>query len=259
MVSAARRYGSAKDVRSSMKGGGGGGNGVLKKLDADQTLKVRFLQGPGDWYEALYHWVNGKFRWCPQTKACPGCRLGDRPRKIALANAVDLVAGKVIVVQLPPTLADPLAARAEKLEERGRSITDHDIDLIREGSTKENTKYIFDPDDMRKRNLTRWDNSLHNILEIVQSEIEFQAQMDEREANAKEDSPRSTKKSKASKKSRDEDEYEDEVPDEEEDEAPRRTVKVKPKKDKYEGLNEFKPKRTTTTGTKPRAVVRRPR
>lgn len=186
----------------------GGGTGVLTRLKADAVLKVRFLQDPEDWHEAYYHFIDNKFSWCSNTKDCGGCKIGVKKSKLALANAVDLQAGKVIIVQLPPSLADPLAARADKMAERGRSLTDHDIDLSREGSGLTDTRYSFDPDDRRKMNLERY--QLHDIGTVIQSELEFQAEM----AEQSEEEPRSTKSKKSSD---DEDDYEDDEDSEEEE------------------------------------------
>jgi hypothetical protein len=202
---------------------GGGANGVLRRLKADETITVRFLEDPGEWVEAYYHWIGKNFIWCSQDKKCVGCVGGVKKGKTGIANALIVSspesgeAGKVKAIQLPTTLADPLAARAEKLEERGRSITDHDIDLWRQGSGQNDTKYGFDPDDRKKRDLSRYESSLHDILQIIDSEIETQVVPSD--DDAEEEEPRSTKRpAKKSRHEDEDDEYEDE--DSEEDDDP---------------------------------------
>lgn len=195
-----KRYGSAKKARQSLKGGGG--SGVLRRIKADETVKVRFLQEPEDWEEAYYHWIGDKFVWCNRSRNCMGCKAGDRAKKTVLANAVELAAGKVVIMQMPPSLADQVLKRHEKYE----TVMDRDYDLSREGSGLSDTRYSVDYDMPKKRNLDRYD--LHDIPEQILAELGD----DEEE----EDAPRSTKKPvKKSSRRDDDDEYED---DEDEDE-----------------------------------------
>jgi len=244
---------------------GGGGSGVLRRIKADETVKVRFLQEPEDWEEAYYHWIGDKFVWCNRSRNCMGCKAGDRAKKTVLANAVELAAGKVVIMQMPPSLADQVLKRHEKYE----TVMDRDYDLSREGSGLSDTRYSVDYDMPKKRNLDRYD--LHDIPEQILAELGD----DEEE----EDAPRSTKKPvKKSSRRDDDDEYEDdEDDDEEEDERPRKPSRAVAKKKparrsshededdeedeaparstkKSRGLNEFK--KETTSNPRVRTVRR---
>lgn len=287
----AQRFGSVKAAKAAMKGNRG--SGVLRRLKADETIKVRFLEEPEDWFEAHYHWLGGNFLWCNQEKSCAGCKAGDRPKKIVLANAVifgsddDRDQNKVVVMQMSPTLATTLF----KFYEKRDTILDRDYDLTREGSGMNDTVYSADPDDPKTRKMSRFESQMHDIEGIIAAEIGADSDDD--------DEPRSTRKKAPTKKSsrRDEDDdYEDEEDDdeeeeEEEDEPPRRSsrartvAKKKPtrrsshededdeeeededdedyederparsKKSRSSGLNEFKKKPGTTKAR----VVRRSR
>lgn len=214
---AARRFGSVKAARGALKGNRA--NSALRRFKAGgETVKVRFLEEPGDWFEAHYHWLDGKFQWCSQQRSCVGCKAGERPKTMVLANAVifgsedEREHGKVVVMQMPPTLATTLL----KFHEKRGTLLDRDYDLTREGSGLNDTVYSADPDDPKARKMSRFAGALHDIESIVMSEIDGSG---EDEAD---DEPRSTKKSaKKSSKRRDEDddEYEDEDDEEaEEDE-----------------------------------------
>lgn len=210
-----KRFGTAKQAKAALKGGTG--SGLLRRLKADETVKVRFLQDLEDWEEGWYHWLGGNFQWCSRMNSCEGCKSGDRARKIVLANAVviasdnDKEQGKVVVMQMAPTLAMSLV----KFHEKRGTLLDRDYDLTREGSGLNDTVYSADPDDPKKRNLARFATELHDIPALISAEMGSTEDDDEDE----EEEPRSTKKpgpKKSSSRRRDEeDDYED---DEEEDE-----------------------------------------
>lgn len=282
----AKRFGSVKAARTALKGNRA--NGALRRLKPDETIKVRFLEEPDDWYEAQYHWVGGTFVWCNKERSCLGCKAGDKPKTTVLANAVifdsedDREHNKVVVMQMAPTLANTLL----KFHEKRETLLDRDYDLTREGSGVNDTVYSADPDDPKSRKMSRFANDVHDIEAIIAAEINSAGDDDEED-----DEPRSSKfqrirENDAKKKSSrrrddDDDEYEDEEDDEEEeeDERPRRSSRTakkparrsshededdeeeddederpaKSKKSKYDGLNEFKKPATKTR------VVRRSR
>lgn len=212
-----KRYGSAAKARAAVKGGGS--NNALRRLKAEETVKVRFLQEPEDWHEAWYHYVDDKFSWCSQARSCPGCSVGNRARKIVLANAVimhsdrDGEAGKVVVMQMPTTLADQVLKRHERFE----TVLDRDYDLSREGTTKNDTKYSVDYDEKKRRDLSRWEDKIHDITAIVSSDISQNSSSDDSGEDEDDEEPRSTKKSSRRSSHEDED-YEDEDEDDEDDE-----------------------------------------
>lgn len=214
-----KRYGSAAKARAAVKGGGS--NNALRRLKAEETVKVRFLQEPEDWHEAWYHYVDGKFSWCSQVRSCSGCSVGNRARKIVLANAVimhsdrDGEAGKVVVMQMPTTLADQVLKR----HERFGTVLDRDYDLSREGATQNDTKYSVDYDEKKRRDLSRWDDKIHDITAIVSSDISQNSSSDDSGEDEDDEEPRSTKKSSRRSSHEDED-YEDEDEDDEDDEDP---------------------------------------
>lgn len=286
----AKRFGSVKAARTALKGNRA--NGALRRLKADETIKVRFLEEPDDWFEAQYHWIGGNFVWCNQQRSCLGCKAGDRPKTTVLANAVifdsedDREHNKVVVMQMTPTLANTLL----KFHEKRETLLDRDYDLTREGSGVNDTVYSADPDDPKTRKMSRFENDIHDIEAIISAEINSDGDDDEDDDEPRSTRRKSTTTKKSSRRRDDDDEYEDEDDDEEEeeDERPRRSsrtvAKKKParrsshededdeedeeeedeederpaksrKSSKYDGLNEFKKKPTTKT----RAVVRRAR
>lgn len=212
-----KRYGSAAKARAAVKGGGS--NNALRRLKAEETVKVRFLQEPEDWHEAWYHYVDGKFSWCSQVRSCSGCSVGNRARKIVLANAVimhsdrDGEAGKVVVMQMPTTLADQVLKR----HERFGTVLDRDYDLSREGATQNDTKYSVDYDEKKRRDLSRWEDKIHDITAIVSSDISQNSSSDDSGEDEDDEEPRSTKKSSRRSSHEDED-YEDEDDEDAEDE-----------------------------------------
>lgn len=195
---------------------GNRGSGALRRLKADETVKVRFLEEPGDWYKAFYHWLGTNFLWCNKQKSCPGCKTGDRAKMIVLANVViissddDKEAMKVVVMQMAPTLATTLF----KFYEKRNTILDRDYDLTREGSGMNDTVYSADPDDPKRRNLSRFEDSIHDVAEIIASEI---GEDDESDNEEDEEEPRSSKK-KSSRRRDDDDDYEDEDEDDDKEE-----------------------------------------
>lgn len=212
-----KRYGSAAKARAAVKGGGS--NNALRRLKAEETVKVRFLQEPEDWHEAWYHYVDGKFSWCSQVRSCSGCSVDNRARKIVLANAVimhsdrDGEAGKVVVMQMPTTLADQVLKR----HERFGTVLDRDYDLSREGATQNDTKYSVDYDEKKRRDLSRWEDKIHDITAIVSSDISQNSSSDDSGEDEDDEEPRSTKKSSRRSSHEDED-YEDEDEDDEDEE-----------------------------------------
>lgn len=212
-----KRYGSVKRARAAMKGGSG--SGAIFRLKADETLKVRFLQEPDDWHEAYHHYIDQKFYWCSR-RNCEHCDGGNRPRKAALANVVIMASprdgdvGRVVVMQMPPSLADQVLKRHEKFG----TILDRDYDLSREGSGLNDTKYSVDYDDRKRRDLSRWDDKIHDITAIVSADL---VSSGGGTSGDDDEEPRSTKKSsrRSSHEDEDEDDYEDdEDEDSEEDE-----------------------------------------
>lgn len=211
-MAVAKAYGSIKNAKSSMKKRGGGANGVIVRLKAEETLKVRFLTEPDQWFEAQFHWPKGqKFpSWCSQEKSCANCKSGDNPRTCVLANVLDREGGKVVVMQMPGSLAQQVFKRYEKFD---GTVMDRDYELSREGSSLEDTKYMVDYDAPSRFNGKRYASSLHDIEEIILADMGDSDGDDDEE----DEEPRSSKKSSPARpKSRHADEDEDDEEDGEE-------------------------------------------
>lgn len=202
-MGATKPFGSIKKARSAMKGGGAGSD-ILRRLKADESLTVRFLQQPSEWHEAYYHFVDSKFVWCSGKKTCPGCVAEARRSKLALANVLDVKANRVIIIQMPVTLAEQVIKRYDRFDD---TVMDRDYILSREGSGQNDTRYSADYDPPRPRKLTGL--VLHDIGAIVDAEAG--------DSDDEDEAPRSTKSSKPSRRSRDDD-YEDEEEEDLEDE-----------------------------------------
>jgi hypothetical protein len=204
-----RRYGSASKARSAIRGRGSS-NSPLTRVKPDETLKVRYLQEPEDWEEAYYHYIDNVFIWCSRKKSCEGCSGGIKASKVVLANALDVKQNKVIIIQMPTTLADSVLRRYEKF---GDTVMDRDYDLVREGSGQNDTRYSADYDPPKKRDLLRYET--YDIAAMILAELGEDAEESEPEDEAPRSSKSSNNSSRRTSLHADEDEDEDE--EEEED------------------------------------------
>jgi hypothetical protein len=227
---ATKTYGSVREARKSLKKRGGASAGILVRLtETEEEMEVRFLQEPDEWSEAWSHWIAKKFYWCSNDKKCEYCE-SDQARKLVLANVIQRSTGKVVVVQMAPSLADDVLRRYDKF---GDSITGCDWSLSRSG-TGLGTKYRADALKESKVNFTRY--QLHDIGQIVDNELAAQngddpEEEDEEPRSSKRRPVRPSKPARLAKRRQDEDEeedddYEDDVDEddeeEEEEERPKR-------------------------------------
>jgi hypothetical protein len=212
-VSVTRRYGSVAKAKSAVKGGGAGSD-TIRRLKADETLKVRFLQNPEDWHGVYSHYVGDKPEWCSrgedEKKKCRHCEDGIRRSKYALANVLLVKESKTVVFQMPASLADKVLKHYSRND---NTVLDRDYDLVREGAGKNDTRYDAFPDAPKRKDLTRYE--LHDIEEVIGADLGEDGESDEPE----DEEPKSTRKpSRPVKKSRHEDEDDEDEEDEEEDE-----------------------------------------
>src|SRR5258707_5392711 len=143
-------------------------SGAFRRIKADETLKVRFLTEMDQWEKGYSHYDNNadqKFMWCSRRDDCPRCEIGDRPSYIWLANAFDREAGKVQVVQVPVRIAKQLAYK----DKANGTITDRDYDIIRTGSTLNDTTYMLSWDDAKRFNSSRYE--LIDIPAAIMTEL----------------------------------------------------------------------------------------
>lgn len=145
------RYNSRKEIGAAMRSRKN--SGLFRKIAPDERIKLRFIVEIPQWERGYYHYIADadiKFMWCSRRKNCPRCEINHKPTPVWLANAVDIEAGKVQIIQVPAGIANQLYERFEKY----KTICDRDYEISRKGSTLNDTVYMLDWDDKLKRNLS---------------------------------------------------------------------------------------------------------
>jgi hypothetical protein len=207
-----QRFGSARKARAAVRSGGGA-NGPIRRLKDGDKLVIRYLQNPDDWEMARYHYLDGTFVWCSQTKNCDGCAGGNKASRVILANALDIKENKVIIIQMSPTLADTMMRYFDKFDE---TLMDRDYELSREGSGQTDTRYFAFPEGGRKkRDLS--DRELYDISAMIYADMGEEPPQDDEdeEPRSSKNSSRSDSSRKPSRHADEDDEYEDDDEEEE--------------------------------------------
>lgn len=160
------RMGSAKAVKQSLKGGGGNPN--VKIVPKENSITVRFLDEPEDFFGLYEHWLSDGPVAC--TEDCEHCASDDpeeRKRQFRyLANAYVVDDQKVVVLKLPKTLVELLMNFYKKYD---GTLLDRDYDLSRTGSGQNDTRYFAAPDAPRSIKLSRFDDKKFDLEEIAMS------------------------------------------------------------------------------------------
>lgn len=230
-ISGPGRMGSTSAIKKSLKSKAS----KTKQIQSENSLVVRFLDEPEDFWGYYQHWFTDGPKPCVEGD-CDGCN-DDNPevRRKAfryLANAYSVDEQKVVPLELPKSLVEQLVGYFEK---KG-TLLDRDYELSRTGTGMTDTKYMASPDSPTRMNLSRFKKlDLGKILASMVDDAE-EEEDDEDEEPVSRVSSKRRRSVDADDIDNDDDDDEDENPwddeededeDDEEEEAPRKRVKVK--------------------------------
>lgn len=192
-------------------------------IPADSEVTVRFLAEPWEFVSYMKHYIGegkeGKQFPCNEGD-CIGCDEGSEPYKVWVAPVVEIEDGKPTrarAMVVPKSIVDTLSRKADK---GPGTVMDRDYIIQREGSGKDNTKYLLDFEARKRRDLSEFEAP--DIMEMLEQQLD-----DVLESDLIDDEPprrggRPTKKATkkampARRRTHDEDEDDE---DEDDDEAP---------------------------------------
>lgn len=146
------RVGSMKALRQSLKKGSGGGTWI-KRVPQNDSILVRFLTEPEDWFGYYEHYSQTARAYYPCVEDdCVGCAQDERRSFRYLSNAVNLDDDRVIPLKLPKDLANRLILKYDKYG----TMMDRDYDLTSSGEGLDTT-YDADAEAPMKRNLKKYE------------------------------------------------------------------------------------------------------
>lgn len=152
VLSGPGKLGSIKAVKQSLKSKG---NANIRNVPKEDSITVRFLENPEDFYGYYEHFVNGTYQPCV-TDECDGC-TSDNPEESKkmfryLANAYVVDDQKVRLLKLPKSLVESLVEFYTKY----KTLLDRDYELKRTGSGQNDTRYTAVPESESKMKLSRF-------------------------------------------------------------------------------------------------------
>lgn len=159
----AKKVSSVKALKSSLKKNSGAA--FMKRVPGDDSLNVRFLTEPDEWYE--YHeYFTEKDKFFPATEGMDPdvVRELGNPSKRFLCQAVDIDENAVIPLVLPKSLAQSLMKKYDKYQ----TLMDRDYELVREG-TGFDTTYEAIPEAPTKFNARKFE--LIDLLEVLEAQV----------------------------------------------------------------------------------------
>lgn len=154
-----RKQGSRSTFKKNVKKGGDGGQ-FLRTIPED-GITVRFMEEPEEWVSYMRYYDEDNGGYIPMEdgeKAPKGIRVQQR---YAL-NALDVEAGKVVVLDMPKSLAKRLVKYLDKYD----TLLDRDYELSRSGEGFD-TEYELMPEPAEKRNLTKLKGEIKDVEEFL--------------------------------------------------------------------------------------------
>lgn len=186
------RLGSMKAMKKSLKGSA---QSQVRNIPGESSLTVRILEDPPEWHGYYEHWTKDGPIPCASDE-CDGCESDDpdvRRRNFRyLANCYVIDDNKVRPVKFPKTLAEQLVVYCEK----NGTLKDRDYELTKTGSGKNGTRYLASPDSPSKMKLSRFDDQLFDLHEVLQNMLDGA----DGDADEDYDEPKPKKKSSKPKK-----------------------------------------------------------
>lgn len=180
MKLSAKKMGSMKAVKESLKKGANSGfKQYIKNIPAD-GISVRFLTEPEEWFGYQEYWDESARTFVPMVE---GEILPDGAKASFryLANALDVENDRVIPLKLAKTVANVLILKYDKYD----TMMDRNYDCQKHGEGLDTT-YDVTPDAPSKMNLTKYD-----LLDLdkVLSDARAEATGDRADAPEEEDEP----------------------------------------------------------------------
>ena len=166
MKLSAKKMGSMKAVKDSLKKGGSSGNfkTYIKNIPAD-GLTVRFLTEPEEWFGYYEYWDDSAKTFVPMVEGeiLPD---GAKPSFRYLTNALDIDNDRVIPLKLAKTAANVLILKYDKYD----TMMDRNYEVQKHGEGLDTT-YDVTPDAPSKMVLTKYDLlDLEQILSDARAE-----------------------------------------------------------------------------------------
>lgn len=152
---------SMAGLKASLKKGGG--SQYLTRVPSEESVTVRFLTEPEEWY-GYYEHYDAIRKFYPCSDDCPGCTEGDRPSGRYLANALDVSENRVVPLVLPKSAVSSLVKKHEKYG----TMLDRDYEISRSGQGFD-TEYDVTPEAPTRINLSRYD--LLDLEELLESQL----------------------------------------------------------------------------------------
>jgi hypothetical protein len=123
------------------------------RVPANSEITVRFMAEPWDFTVYMNHFMDGTSFPCNEGD-CKGCDEGNSASKTWIAPVLDLDGNRVRAMTIAKSIVDSLS----KMTDRGSgTIMDRDITVIREGSTKEDTKYELYSEGRKRRDISSFE------------------------------------------------------------------------------------------------------
>ena len=161
----AKKAGTIKKLKSSLKRGGGGQ--FIKNVPKDSGITVRFLTEPTEWVEYQeYYLEDMEPRFFPAFEGLDPDVVADlkRPSKRYLACGVDRENNEVIALKMPKSLVESLMKKYDKYE----TIMDRDYELVRDGDGLDTT-YEAIPEAPKRMNVAKFEPL--DLLNVLESQI----------------------------------------------------------------------------------------
>ncbi len=152
---------SMAGLKASLKKGSG--SQYLTRVPSEESVTVRFLTEPEEWY-GYYEHYDAIRKFYPCSDDCPGCTEGDRPSGRYLANALDVAENRVVPLVLPKSAVSSLVKKHEKYG----TMLDRDYEISRSGQGFD-TEYDVTPESPTRINLSRYD--LLDLEELLESQL----------------------------------------------------------------------------------------
>lgn len=226
------RLGSEKGIKDSLKSNG---SDYATRVPAEGELVVRFLTEPEDWWAVELHFDEVRKTSYPCTgidEGCVGCEEGMDSNKRWFANAYDVDAERVTVIEMPRSVVKEVMKKYDRVN----TVMDRDYALSKEGTGLQ-TRYSAEALDV---------SNLRGMSKMTLIDLEeFLEKMLDRAMNDEDTDVLSSSRAKSRSASRtgrggsvdndrrrrdiEEDDFEDDddIPDDNEEVAPKRRPRPK--------------------------------
>lgn len=159
--------GKVKSIRSLKQAvkKNGGGDFFIKRVPSDDSITVRFLTEPEEWFE-YREYYSEEHNFFPEIEGMPRSFIEGlgKPSQRWLAAVVDVSDNTVYSLCLPKSLAQSLLKKYDKY----KTMLDRDYELVREGQGFDTT-YEAIPEAPHKMNINRFE--VPDLLEVLTASV----------------------------------------------------------------------------------------